>query len=191
MSWMSEMESFQGLLQRETSKRNERSKFAKRNEQSKRSGQLKTPSGGSRRVNNLNGPNVESSSEDEYVFSTLTVSPMSYQKLPKFKVMINGTPINVMADTGASVNILDEATFAKLRTKPKLSRTNEKIFPYGSNKPLPLVGKCDCEIETEKKFSVETFFVVKGTTGCLVSWKGSQRLGLVQVVQSAEQHGNA
>ena len=125
----------------------------KGNEQSKRSGQLKTPLGGSRRVNNLNGPNVESSSEDEYVFSTLTVSAMSYQKLPKFKVMINGTPINVMADTGASVNILDEATFAKLRTKPKLSRTNEKIFPYGSNKPLPLVGKCDCEIETEKSLA--------------------------------------
>ena len=174
---------------REASRRNEQSKFAKRNEQSKRSGQLKTPSGGSRRVNNLNGPNVESSSEDEYVFSTLTVSAMSYQKLPKFKVKINGTPINVMADTGASVSILDEATFAKLRTKPKLSGTNEKIFPYGSNKPLPLVGKCDCEVETEKKFSVETFFVVKGTTGCLVSWKGSQRLGLVQVVRSVEQPG--
>ena len=77
-----------------------------------------------------------------------------------------------MADTGASVSILDEAPFAKLRTKPKLSGTNEKIFPYGSNKPLPLVGKCDCELETEKKFSVETFFVVKGTTACLVSWKG-------------------
>ena len=65
-----------------------------------------------------------------------------------------------MVDTGASVNILDEATFTKLRTKPKLSGTNEKIFPYGSNKPLPLVGKCDCEVEIEKKFSVETFFVV-------------------------------
>ena len=79
------------------------------------------------------------------------------------------------------------AAFAKLRTKPKLNKTNEKIFPYGSNKPLPLVGKCKCEVETEKKFSVETFFIVKGTTGCLVSWKGSQRLGLIQVVQSVEQ----
>jgi hypothetical protein len=174
---------------REASKRNEQSKFVKRNEQSKRSGQLKTPSGDSRRVNNLNGPNVESRSEDEYVFSTLTVSAMSYQKLPKFKVKINGTSINVMADTGASLNILDEATFTKLRTKSKLSGTNEKIFPYGPNKPLPLVGKCDCEVETEKKISVETFFVVKGTTGFLVSWKVSQRLGLVQVVQLVEQPG--
>ncbi|CAB4043628.1 Hypothetical predicted protein, partial [Paramuricea clavata] len=49
------------------------------------------------------------------------------------------------------------------------------------------MGKCDCEVQTEKKFSVETFFVVKGMTGCLVSWKGSQTLGLVQVVQSVEQ----
>ena len=70
---------------REASKRNGQSKFAKRNEQSKRSGQLKTPSGGSRRVNNLNGPNVESSSEDEYVFSTLTVSAMSYQNYQSLK----------------------------------------------------------------------------------------------------------
>ena len=112
---------------------------------------------------------------------------MSYQKLPEFRVKINGTSIVVMADIGAlSVNILDEVSFAKLRTKPRLRKTNEKIYPYGSNKPLPLVGKCDYEVETEEKFSVETFFVVKGATGCLVSWKGSQRLGLFQVVQSVE-----
>ena len=89
----------------------------------KRSEQVKFHKERSRRVNNLNEDNAESSSEDEYVFSTSTVSAMSYQKLPKFKVKVNGTSINVMADTGASVNILDEVTFGKLRTKPKLSRT--------------------------------------------------------------------
>ena len=169
------------------SKRNEQLKFAKRNEQLKRSEQVKFPKGRSRRVNNLNEGNAESSSEDDYVFLTSTVSAMSYQKFPKFKVKVNGTSINVMADTGASVNILDEVTFGKLRTKAKLSRTKKKIFPFGSNKPLPLVGKCSCEVETEKKFSVETFFIVKGTSGCLVCWQTSQRLGLVQVAQSVKQ----
>ena len=111
----------------------------------------------SRRVNNLNEGNVESSSEEEYVYSTLTVSAMSHQKLLRFTVKINGTSINIMTDTGASVNILDEVAFAKLKKKPKVDKTNEKIFPYGSNKPLPLLGKCQCEVETEKKFSVETF----------------------------------
>ena len=112
---------------------------------------------------------------------------MSYQKLAEFKVKVNGNSINVIADTGASVNILDKVTFGKLRTKPKLSRTKEKIFPYGSNKPLPLADKCSCKVEIEKKFSVETFFIVKGTSGCSVSWQTSQRLGLVQVAQSVTQ----
>ena len=175
---------------REESKRNERSKFSKRSEQSKfpkRNEQLANTSKRTRCVNNLNEDKVESSSEEEYVFSTSTVSAMSCQKLPNFKVRINGTPLTVMADTGASVNLLDEVSFAKLRTKPRMTKTNEKIFPYGSNKPLALVGKCCCEVETKTKFSVETFFVVEGKTGCLVSWKSSQRLGLVQVVQSVEQ----
>ena len=131
-----------------------------RSEQSKRNEQTKPSLGRGRRINNLNEGNVESSSEEEYVYSTLTVCTMSYQKPPKFTIRINETPIDVMADTGASVNILDEVAFAKLRTKPKLNKTNEKIFPYGSNKPLPLVGKCKRKVETEKKFSVETFFIV-------------------------------
>ena len=152
----------------------------------KRSEQVKFPKGRNDWANNLNEDNAESSSEDKYLFSTSTVSAMSYQKLAKFKVKVNGNSINVMADTGASVNILDKVTFGKLRTKPKLSR-KEKIFPYGSNKPLPLVGKCSCKVEIEKKFSMETFFIVKGTSGCLVSWQTSQRLGLVQVAQSVTQ----
>ena len=60
-----------------------------------------------------------------------------------------------------------------------------KIFRYGSDKPLTLVGKCQCQCEgeTDTKFSVETLFIVEGKAGCLVSWKSSQRLGLVQVVR--------
>ena len=49
------------------------------------------------------------------------------------------------------------------------------------------MGKCSCEVETEKKFSVKTFFIVIGTSGCLVSWQTSQRFGLVQVAQSVKQ----
>ena len=140
-----------------------------------------------RRVNNLNEEKIESSSEEEYLFSTLTVGSISSpKKLPKFQVKVNGSLITIMADTGASVNILDELSYDKLETKPKLFKVNEKIFPYGSNTPLPVIGKCQCEIETAKKFGVETFFVVKGKAGCLVSWESLQRLGLVQVVQNVK-----
>ena len=56
----------------ETNSRNSRSEASNRNR--------------SRLVNNLNTSKVESSSEDEYVFSTSAVSAMLHQKLPKFKV---------------------------------------------------------------------------------------------------------
>ena len=98
----------------------------------------------------------ESSSEEEYLYSTSTVNTMSYHKLPQFKVKINGTQLTVMAGTGASVNLLDEVSFAKLRIQPEIRKANLKIFPCGSDKPLTLVGKCQCEVETDTKFSVET-----------------------------------
>ena len=92
-----------------------------------------------------------------------------------------------MADTGASVNLLDEVSFAKLRLiQPEIGKANVKIFPYGSDKQLTLVGKCQCEVETDTKFSVETF-IVEAKAGCLVSWKSSQRFSLVQVVRAVRE----
>ena len=163
-------------------------KRQKNNEQFRRNERLsRREQSTSRRewANNLNEKKIESSSEEEYLFST-NGSISSPKKLPKFQVKVNGSLTTIMADTGASVNILDELSYNKLETKPKLFKANEKIFPYGSNTPLPVIDKCQCEIETAKKFSVETFFVVKGKAGCLVSWESSQRLGLVQVVQNVK-----
>ena len=71
---------------------------------------------------------------------------MSYQKLPQFKIKINGTPLTVMADIDASVNLLDEVSFAKLRIQPEKRKAKVKIFPYGSDKPLTLVGTYQCEV---------------------------------------------
>ena len=131
----------------------------RRNAQSRRRKQSTSRRG---RVNNLNEEKSESSSE-EYLFSTLTVgSILSPKKLPKFQVKVSGLLLTLLADTGASVNIFEEFSYAKLKTEPKFLRANEKIFPYGSITPLPVIGKCQCEMETGKKFSVETFFVVKG-----------------------------
>ncbi|XP_046858745.1 uncharacterized protein LOC124452206 [Xenia sp. Carnegie-2017] len=103
-----------------------------RAESTKRNGQIKRNQVRPRQVNAVQEITSESSMEDEYVFSTLTAQ----QKLPKFKVKINGTPVSVMADTGSSVNLLDEVNFNKLKKKPILQEANEKIFPYGSKKQL-------------------------------------------------------
>ena len=51
----------------------------------------------------------------------------------------------MLLDAGASTNILDKATFDKLSAiKPiALTKSPVKIFAYGSQSPLPVVGKFD------------------------------------------------
>ena len=71
---------------------------------------------------------------------------MSYQKLSQFKIKINGTPLTVMSETNASVNLLDEVSFAKLRIQQEKRNAKMKIFPYFSDKPLTLVGTYQCEV---------------------------------------------
>ena len=102
-------------------------------------------------VNNLNEEKSELSSKEQYLFSTLTAGSISSpEKLSKFQVKVSGSLLTLIPDTGASVNILDQFSYEKLKTKPKLLKANEKIFPYASSTPLPVIGKCQCEIETEK-----------------------------------------
>ena len=54
---------------------------------------------------------------------------MSYQKLPQFKFKINWTLLIVLADTGASVNLVDEVNFLKLRIQPEIRKATGKYSP--------------------------------------------------------------
>ena len=48
------------------------------------------------------------------------------------------TPIRIMADSGATVNILSKRDFDGLKSKPQLVETSAKVYPYMSDKPLTL-----------------------------------------------------
>jgi predicted aspartyl protease len=47
-------------------------------------------------------------------------------------VKINNSNVDFLIDTGSSINILDENTFKKIGSKPKLSHSNKRVFAYGS-----------------------------------------------------------
>lgn len=49
-------------------------------------------------------------------------------------VKINNSKVDFLIDTGSSINILDENTFKKIGSKPKLSHSNTRVFAYGSDK---------------------------------------------------------
>jgi len=59
------------------------------------------------------------------------------------------TPIRIMADSGARVNILRKKDFDGLKEKPQLLKTNVKVYPYMSSKPLNLHGKLRVSVTSD------------------------------------------
>lgn len=127
----------------------------------------------------------DSSSDDACVYklSLCNVGVNKRDARPHFIVNVNGHELNVIADSGAEINIIDECDYATMTPQPQLSRDDTKIFPYGSAKPLPVKGIFTATVKSATQQSDELFYVVAGSGGSLLGWKTSKRLHLVRVVQ--------
>ena len=88
-----------------------------------------------------------------------------------------------MADSGLSINILDENDCRKLKERPKPQETSARVYPYKSNEPLKMLGKFEADLTTEDKVtSREVIHVRQGAGGSLLlSWQTSQNLGLISI----------
>ncbi|CAC5363672.1 unnamed protein product [Mytilus coruscus] len=78
---------------------------------------------------------IDSSSDDEYVFGLQTESTKGTvnsikRDQPRICVKINESNINVLIDTGSSINVIDEDTYNRMKRKPKLIATKTKDFSH-------------------------------------------------------------
>ena len=120
-----------------------------------------------------------SETDREYLYS---IRHLQSGSQPKFEVTINGCKITIIADSGASVNIIDEEDFKRLSNQ-SLTISKAEVFPYGSSSALPLIGKFESIVEYNSNSTVTTFFVVKGSNGSLLGWETSTKLKLIEVVR--------
>ena len=128
---------------------------------------------------NTNEPEINADESDEYVFRIGATSGHGTTQ-PRIDVIIEGTVMNLILDTGASVNILDESAFKSLKNKPKLNRQNAKIYAYGCH-PISILGKFDTAIESANRSTHATVFVTSGENGSLLSFKTANELGLITI----------
>ena len=54
--------------------------------------------------------------------------------------------MEMMVNSGASVDLMDEGTFRELYKRKVSEVTERRIFPYGSSTPLPDLGTIEAEI---------------------------------------------
>lgn len=106
------------------------------------------------------------------------------KKTPFIKVLIGNTPVNFMIDSGSSVNILDAVTFGKLKTKYKLQNSSMKVYTYGSNKPMKMLGKFKADViclNQEKTRTNMITHVINGNYGSLMSYETALELNLIKM----------
>ena len=118
--------------------------------------------------------------EYEYVY---TVNYAESKKPPICRVQIDGNVVEMMIDSGASVNLLDETTFQRINNSGNktLRPAHNKIYSYGSATPLPLLGTFTTSIKSSSINSITQLHVVKGNTGNLLSYNTAQKLGLIRI----------
>jgi len=110
----------------------------------------------------------------------------TFLKEGKTSVCLNGTPVNVIVDSGSSINVIDKHTFAFIQKKNrdalKIKTTNEKIYPYGVSKPLRMIGYFDTTIEDNSLIVPARVYVIdEEKAGNLIGLKTSKELELLRI----------
>ena len=98
-------------------------------------------------------------------------------------ITVEGTSIPVIIDSGASVNVLDSDTFSQLTDKGIILRHSKvKIYPYGSEMPLPVNGTFNANVSTPDLHTRADFVVVENlNAGSLLGKKTVMELGLLRI----------
>ncbi|XP_066916478.1 uncharacterized protein [Clytia hemisphaerica] len=138
---------------------------------------------------NQGEPKVEENSEHfEHIFTTSNAKTEGkiQQQDFKTKVLIENTPIEILIDTGASINVLNESTFRKINNRMnntlKLKDTKTKLKTYGNDSPdLKIIGEVNLLIESKKKFVNTKFYVIKTDHKNLLSGTTATTLQLITV----------
>ena len=129
-------------------------------------------------------------SHDEYLFR-VTISQVNYQTTPKAKVVIANVPLQVLIDSGASINIIDEKAYHAITKSPQnkqlsLRPTLTKIYSYGGTSPLSVLGTFSTHVASRTRVTPATIYVLKGENGCLLSYKTANELELISVIAQTD-----
>ena len=127
---------------------------------------------------------AESDSDCEYVFRA---GEQSREGLPRFMIEIGKSrqKLNVLADSGATVNLISEKDFENLSPQPKLEDSQTKIYAYGNKTPIQVRGRFKSYLHAGDATCQATVHVVAGVEGPILSWETCKTLGLLKTGSDA------
>ena len=135
---------------------------------------------------------LESLNEEECADITRLISSMrmnlnqigNSNEGPRARVKVGDVEMDFLIDTGAPVNVLDEAAFAKLTPKPKLEVCKTKFFAHQAKVPLDIAGMFSTDVSVGDRTLKAAFIVVRGQHGCLLSYRTALQLELIAILNN-------
>ena len=120
----------------------------------------------------------ESSSDDEYLYALNHRS-----SIPQVTVHINEISVDMIVDTGASIDILDEDTYTRVNHNNTftLQLSTKRLFAYGSTSQLNILRCFTTNITVKASKKAVTFHVLKGNHGSLLSHTTARDLGILDI----------
>ena len=133
-----------------------------RTEQRDNEGRKRMPS---KKVRQVVASSSEDETECEYLFGITSCIRHLSNTEDLLTVKVGGIHLQVMVDSGASVNVIDEKTWISLK-KNKIkcvnTKTNKALFPYGVKTPLTVIEKFTADVQFSEKTVVNApFYVIK------------------------------
>ena len=97
--------------------------------------------------------------------------------------MINEIPVDIIIDTGASIDILDETAYHKVNYSGKitLKPSTKRLFAYVSKSQLHVIGSFEATVTFRNNRTASTLHVLQGSHGSLLSYSTAVALGILDI----------
>lgn len=137
---------------------------------------------GQQKKSRVNMVEDDAEDDDEYAFAINTATDSE----GTVTAVLNGghTVPNMLIDSGTTCNIVNRSTWNQLKQKgfpEKLTSMTKKLYSYGSEQPLPCLGKFQAQVQVANQETWADFIVIDGTDRALLGRHTAQELGILKL----------
>ena len=102
------------------------------------------------------------------------------------QLSVGGVKLEMLGDSGATNNIVDEETWEdlkvkKIKCKSEAAPIDRKLYAYASSKPLPVKGRFTCKVLIGRGKAQAEFLVIKGKGVPLLCKDTAMKLGVLKI----------
>lgn len=72
--------------------------------------------------------------------------------MPMIALFVCGLNVNFTIDTGSEVNIIDEETFKRMKSKPRMHNSDLRLYGYGNNQCIKVLGAFRTRIKNKSEY---------------------------------------